>query len=49
MGNIIEQKPNKIVSHIKTKNCESKMYYGTKEDGTMYWGIDINTIKKKKE
>ena len=35
MKNIIEQKPNKIVSHIKTKNCESEMFYGTKEDGTI--------------
>lgn len=49
MEKIIEQKPNKIVSHIKTKNYESEMYYGTKEDGTMYWGININTLEEKKE
>lgn len=51
MENIIEQKPDKIVSHIKNENCEMEIYYGTKEDGTLYWGININTVedKKKKE
>lgn len=49
MENIIEQKPNKVVSYIKNKNYESEMYYGTKEDGTMYWGININTLEEKKE
>lgn len=49
MENNIEQKPNKIVSYIKNENCESEMYYGTKEDGTMYWGININTFEDKKE
>ena len=49
MKNIIEQKPNKIVSHIKNENYESEMYYGRKEDGTMYWEININTFEEKKE
>lgn len=49
MENNIEQKPNKIVSHIKTEDYESKMFYGTKEDGTLYWGIDITTSESKKE
>lgn len=49
MENNIGQKPNKIVRHIKTEDYEIKMYYSTKEDGTLYWGIDITTSESKKE
>ena len=48
MENNIEQKPNKIVSHIKTEDYESKMYYGTKEDGTLYWGYETIEINGEK-
>ena len=41
MESKVEQKPNKIKSIIKDKNKTSTMFFGQKDDGTLYWGQEI--------
>lgn len=46
MESKIEKKPNEIKSIIKDKNKISTMFFGQKNDGTLYWGQEISYDKE---
>ncbi len=48
MESKVEREPNEIRSIIKDKNKTSMMFFGQKDDGTIYWGQEISYDKELK-